>query len=309
MTKVFIAGGEGTTGLRLAERLGKRRDVQLLNIDEALRKDTGELLRKMVQADFCFFCLPDSAALELAELAKELPCRIIDASTAHRVSDGWDYGFPELSRAYREAIAASRRVANPGCHASGFLALTRPLVDAGLLAPGAVLSCTSLTGYSGGGKRMIAQYEAQERALELDSSFLYALGQSHKHLPEMAKHSGLTAAPVFLPVVGDYYAGMAVSVPLSSAQLTATIEINDLRGVFRKHYSDGGLVRVIDEEPGALYANSMSGRDDMRIYVTGGDSRFVLTALFDNLGKGASGSAIQCFNIMNGLADETGLCV
>ena len=231
---------------------------------------------------------------------------MIDASTAHRTVDGWAYGFPELSPAHKAAIEKAKYVTSPGCHASGFIALAYPLIAAGLLDKSALLSATSLTGYSGGGKKMIAEYEASERSELLKGPKPYGLGQSHKHLPEMQKQCGLENAPVFVPVVGDFYSGMLVTLPLHAAMLKGTPSADELRAVYQKHYRSG-LVHVSSEAPSALYANACAGRDDMEIFVSGTDGRLLVSALFDNLGKGASGAAIECFNLMRGAAPETGL--
>ena len=306
MDKVFIAGSAGTTGLRLRQRLSEMPDVGLLEIDEEKRKDPDEQKRLFQKADFVFLCLPDDAARETAPFAEGTNARVIDASTAHRTADGWAYGFPELSPAHKAAIEKAKYVASPGCHASGFIALAYPLIAAGLLDKSALLSATSLTGYSGGGKKMIAEYEASERSELLKGPKPYGLGQSHKHLPEMQKQCGLENAPVFVPVVGDFYSGMLVTLPLHAAMLKGTPSADELRAVYQKHYRSG-LVHVSDEAPSALYANAYAGRDDMEIAVSGTDGRLLVTALFDNLGKGASGAAIECFNLMRGAAPETGL--
>ena len=306
MDKVFIAGSAGTTGLRLRQRLSEMPDVGLLEIDEEKRKDPDEQKRLFQKADFVFLCLPDDAARETAPFAEGTNARVIDASTAHRTADGWAYGFPELSPAHKAAIEKAKYVASPGCHASGFIALAYPLIAAGLLDKSALLSATSLTGYSGGGKKMIAEYEASERSELLKGPKPYGLGQSHKHLPEMQKQCGLENAPVFVPVVGDFYSGMLVTLPLHSAMLRGNPSADELRAAYKAHYRSG-LVHVSDEAPSALYANAYAGRDDMEIAVSGTDGRLLVTALFDNLGKGASGAAIECFNLMRGAAPETGL--
>ena len=306
MDKVFIAGSAGTTGLRLRQRLSEMPDVGLLEIDEEKRKDPDEQKRLFQKADFVFLCLPDDAARETAPFAEGTNARVIDASTAHRTADGWAYGFPELSPAHKAAIEKAKYVASPGCHASGFIALAYPLIAAGLLDKSALLSATSLTGYSGGGKKMIAEYEASERSELLKGPKPYGLGQSHKHLPEMQKQCGLENAPVFVPVVGDFYSGMLVTLPLHAAMLKGTPSADELRAVYQKHYRSG-LVHVSSEAPSALYANACAGRDDMEIFVSGTDGRLLVSALFDNLGKGASGAAIECFNLMRGAAPETGL--
>ncbi len=306
MDKVFIAGSAGTTGLRLRQRLEAMPDVALLEIDEAKRKDPDEQKRLFQKADFVFLCLPDDAARETAAFAEGTNARVIDASTAHRTADGWAYGFPELSPAHRAAIQKGRYVASPGCHASGFIALVYPLIAAGLLDKSALLTATSLPGYSGGGKKMIAEYEASGRSELLKGPKPYALGQSHKHLPEMQKQCGLESAPVFVPVVGDFYSGMLVTLPLHSAMLRGNPSADELRAAYKAHYRSG-LVHVSDEAPSALYANAYAGRDDMEIAVSGTDGRLLVTALFDNLGKGASGAAIECFNLMRGAPAEAGL--
>ena len=307
MTKVFIDGREGTTGLRIMERLGARKDIELLMIDEALRKDP-EARREMIsKSDVTFLCLPDAAAIEAVALAEGSKVSIIDTSTAHRVNPAWAYGFPELAGA-REAIAASKRIANPGCHASGFIALIAPLVRAGLLSPDVSLSCTSLTGYTGGGKKMIAEYEATERDPLLDAPRTYGLSQTHKHLPEMTAVCGLEKTPIFLPIVAPFACGMEVSIGLFADQLKGNIE--NVREIYREAYATG-LVRFVEsaDENGFLSAGAFAGRDDMQLTVTGNAERMMLTARFDNLGKGASGAAIQNMNILLGLDEKTGLCV
>jgi N-acetyl-gamma-glutamyl-phosphate reductase len=307
LVKAFVDGASGTAGLRLKTRLAALPDVELLEPAEALRKDPAEIRRLMRESDFVFLCLPDAAALEAAALAEGTGARVIDTSTAHRVAPGWVYGFPELTPGRREEIRSAARVASPGCHASGFLALVRPLADAGILPPETPLTCASLTGYSGGGKKMIVEYEAPENAGKLRSPKPYALGQAHKHLPEMTLEGCLAEPPVFLPVVGDFYAGMLVTVPLHASQLAGNPSPAGLRELYRRHYAGSALVRVSEEEPAGLSADSFAGRDDMKIFVTGTDGRLLLTALFDNLGKGASGAALQCFNLMRGAPEETGL--
>lgn len=307
MNKVFIVGEAGTAGLRLRSRLLSRPDVTLLEIDDARRKDPDELKKQVDQADFVFLCLPDEAAREVAALAAGTGARVIDCSTAHRTAPDWAYGFPELSAAHRDALISAPRVAAPGCHASGVIALVYPLISRGILPPDALLSCVSLTGYSGGGRKMIADYEAADRDKTLGSPMLYALEQAHKHLPEITAQCGLAAAPALLPVVGDFYAGMLTTVALHSTQLSGPFSPSDIRDCYRTHYGASPLVRVMEDAPAALYAAALAGRDDMAIYVSGSDERIVLSALFDNLGKGASGAAVECFNLMCGLPAETGL--
>jgi N-acetyl-gamma-glutamyl-phosphate reductase len=305
--RIFIDGSAGTTGLRIRERLSGRDDLELLEIPGELRKDLGARSERINSADVVFLCLPDAAALEAAALLQNPDTVIIDTSTAHRTAPGWTYGFPELE-GRRELIAASRRIANPGCHASGFIALVEPLVRRGLIPPGALLDCFSLTGYSGGGKKMIADYEDPGRAGELRAPRLYGLTQTHKHLPEMKAVCGLENAPVFLPVVSSYYAGMEVTVPLRRADTGAGAE--EIAAVYREYYAKG-LVRYADgtDEGGFLSAGKFSGRDDMELSVWGDGDRVLAVARFDNLGKGASGSAIQNMNIVLGLPEDTGLTV
>lgn len=307
MTKVFIDGSAGTTGLRIYERLGERRDIELILLADEVRKDPEARREALAAADIAFLCLPDAAAIEAVELAKGSDVAIIDTSTAHRTNAAWAYGFPEL-RGARERIASSKRIANPGCHASGFIALVSPLVSEGIIAPDAHLSCFSLTGYSGGGKKMIAEYEAQDRDALLDAPRAYGLSQSHKHLPEMRALCGLESAPVFCPIVAPFACGMEVTVPLFASDIKGSLK--DVSEVLREYYKNG-LVRFAEsaDESGFLSAGAFSGRDDMQITVCGNDERFTLTARFDNLGKGASGAAIQNMNILLGVPEDTGLNV
>lgn len=309
MINVFIVGSAGTTGLRLKERLELRKDVELLSISDKLRKDPDAIRSVLKKSDFAFLCLPDDAAKETAKLAESLPVRLLDTSTAHRTSPDWAYGFPELSQKHISEIKASKQVAVPGCHASGFISLVYPLIAAGALPKDCALSCTSLTGYSGGGKKMIAEYEAQERSSEYSSTKLYAMQQMHKHIPEMTAQCSLSISPVFLPIVGDYFAGMLVCVPLQRSQLTEGITLDELRNIYAKHYAGSKLVKVVEEPTSSLYANPLAGRDDMEISVSGNGEQILLCSRFDNLGKGASGAAIECLNIMCGLSAETGLNV
>lgn len=309
MTKIFIDGSAGTTGLRIRDRLYVREDLQLLTLPEELRKDPAARRDAMAQADVTFLCLPDAAAREAVALAEGTKTVLIDTSTAHRTSPEWTYGFPELP-GMREKIASSRRVANPGCHASGFVALTAPLVHAGLLRPDARLSCFSLTGYSGGGKSMIAAYEAEDRNPHLSAPRQYALGQAHKHLPEMQTFSGMHVQPLFCPIVSDFYSGMEVTVPLFACDLRGTIA--DVKDAFASCYQspilhyDGEAEQA---EGGFLSAGAFAGRDDMQITVCGNEERLLLIARFDNLGKGASGAAIQNLNLLLGVEETAGLVV
>ena len=307
MTRVFIDGSAGTTGLRIRERLSARADIELLTLPESERKDVRARQGALNSADVAFLCLPDAAAVEAVALVENPATAVIDTSTAHRTAPGWVYGFPELG-GRRTQIAGARRVANPGCHASGFVALVEPLIQAGLLRADAALTCFSLTGYSGGGKKMIAEYESPERSPLLAAPRQYGLTQQHKHLPEMVRITGLETAPAFCPIVADFYSGMEVTVPVFARDLKGTPD--DVRAVYRACY--GGPVVHFDEqadENGFMSAGSMSGRDDMQIAVAGNADRLLLTARFDNLGKGASGAAIQNMNILLGIDETTGLTI
>ncbi len=308
MIKVFIDGKEGTTGLRIFERLGGRDDVELITLPEEKRKDTASRREAIHAADTVFLCLPDAAAIEAAALAEGSRARIIDASTAHRTNPAWDYGFPELSADMRRAIEASSRVANPGCHASGFISLVRPLVDRGILPRDALLTCHSVTGYSGGGKKMIAQYEAEEREALLGAPRQYGIAQSHKHLPEMSVIGGVENMPVFSPIVSNFYSGMEVTVPIFASQLCSGKTVEHIKEAYRELYS-GPVVKYAEsaDESGFLSAAALSGLDSMEISVHGSGERIILVSRYDNLGKGASGAAIQCFNIMHGWDETTGL--
>ena len=306
--KIYIDGSEGTTGLRIFERVGCRDDIEILTIDPALRKDVDARRKLINQSDITFLCLPDAAAKEAVTLVENDKTKIIDASTAHRVNPDWAYGFAELSAAHREKIASGKRIANPGCHATGFISLVYPLVAAGVLPKETVTTCFSLTGYSGGGKKMIAQYESTDRDPLLGAPRQYALGQSHKHLKEMAQLCGLENTPVFCPVVADFYSGMEVTVPLFANQLKGNLE--DVKALYRSYYSQGLIHFDEAADPDSmLSALAYSGRDDMGVSVFGNEDRIILTARFDNLGKGASGAAIQNMNILLGLDETTGLSV
>ena len=307
MTKVFIDGSAGTTGLRIYERLSERRDIEWMLLPDELRKDENARREMLNQADIAFLCLPDAAAIEAVSMVDNPNTAIIDTSTAHRTADGWTYGFPELA-GMREKIVSSKRIANPGCHASGFVALVEPLVREGILDKSAKLSCFSLTGYSGGGKKMIAEYEGEERDELLDSPRMYGITQNHKHLKEMKVICGLEVAPVFCPIVAPYYCGMEVTVPLFADNVKGGAEA--IKALYQEYYAKG-LVRFMeaDDEAGFMAANALSGRDDMHITVTGNEDRILLVARFDNLGKGASGSAIQNMNILLGVDEKTGLTV
>ena len=305
MKKIFIDGREGTTGLRIESRLREREDIELIVLPDALRKDAAARKDAILASDLTFLCLPDAAAKEAVGFAEEGDAVVIDASTAHRTAPGWEYGFPELGEGRAERIARSRRIAVPGCHASGFIALVRPLIAAGMLSSDARLSCFSLTGFSGGGKKMIADYSAAGSVY--DAPRQYALGQTHKHLREMAAVTGLDSAPVFCPVVGNFYAGMEVTVPLFADDLKgATAE--DVKKVYADLY-DGSIVfyRENADEDGFMSSGVYGGRDCMEISVHGNGERILLVARYDNLGKGASGAAVECMNLAFGDAPEKGL--
>lgn len=304
MQKVFIDGSAGTTGLRIYERLSSRSDIELIRLSEEMRKDTDARREALNSADIAFLCLPDAAAIEAVSLVVNKNTAIIDTSTAHRTANGWEYGFAEL-HGRKERIASSKRIANPGCHASGFVSLVEPLVREGIIEKDALLTCFSLTGYSGGGKKMIAQYEEDGRSTALDSPAMYANAQSHKHLPEMSKICGLDNLPVFCPIVSDFYSGMQVTVPLFKSSIKGSAD--DIKELYRSYYTDG-LVKYVDSDAGtSLYANALSFKDSMEITVSGNEDRILLISRFDNLGKGASGAAIQNMNIIMGVPDETGL--
>ena len=310
MYSVFIDGKEGTTGLQIYERLGKRSDLRLITLSEELRKDAAARKECIKSADIVFLCLPDAAAREAVTLAESGRVRIIDASTAHRTSPDWAYGFPELSEAHREKIVSSKRVAVPGCHASGFISLVYPLIAGGLVSPDYPFVCHSVTGYSGGGKKMIAQYESEPRDTRLDSPRQYALGLSHKHLPEMTAVCGLSHKPIFNPIVADYYSGMCVTVPLYTDLMTKKMSVEQIKTYFAEYYARRNFIKVIEKETldgGFLSANDLCGTNRMEIYVDGNDEQILLASRFDNLGKGASGAAVQCMNLMLGLDETTSL--
>ena len=307
MTKVFIDGSAGTTGLRIYERLSGRNDIELLSLSEELRKDREARREKLNAADIVFLCLPDDAARESVSLITNDTTAVIDTSTAHRTADGWAYGFPELS-GKREKIMSSKRIANPGCHASGVIALVAPLMEKGIINSDVSLAITSLTGYSGGGKKMIAEYETSDRSPLLAAPRMYGLSQTHKHLPEIGKVCGLEKSPVFSPIVAPFYSGMEVIVSLSREDFSGSI--SDIKNVYENYYKSG-LVKfnANADEAGFLSASAFSGRDDMEVSVFGNDERVVLVSRFDNLGKGASGAAIQNMNIHLGVDEKTGLDV
>lgn len=307
--KVYIDGQSGTTGLQIFERIGVRNDLELLRINEDKRHDLNERRRFINAADVVFLCLPDEGAREAVSLAENPNTCIIDASTAHRTAEGWTYGFPELSAQQRMAISNSKRIANPGCHATGFISVAAPLVMAHIIPTDYPLTCYSLTGYSGGGKRMIADYEADDRPDKLSAPGLYGLSLQHKHLPEMQKVCGLTLEPVFMPVVDDYYKGMATSIMLHNRLLEGNPSAQEIHRCLHDHYADQQLVKVMpfgSNDP-VIYANELAGTNELHIVVCGNDDLTTVTAIFDNLGKGASGAAVQNMNIVLGLDETTGL--
>ena len=309
-TTVFVDGQEGTTGLRIHEYLAQRRDVEVLRIAPERRKDATERARLLNAADVAFLCLPDGAAREAVALVNNPKTCIIDASTAHRIEPGWAYGLPELAKGQREALRGAKRIANPGCHASAFVLLLRPLVDAGLVPAGAAVSATSITGYSGGGKKMIEQYQAGGDPA-LDSPRPYGLGLAHKHLPEMAVQTGLATPPIFLPVVGNFYKGLAVSVPLSLSVLGTTAEA--LQQAFEARYADEPFIRVMPLrdaqtlEAGFFDVQACNDSNRVDIFVFASATQALLMARLDNLGKGASGAAVQSMNVHLGVAEGLGL--
>lgn len=304
MTKVFIDGSAGTTGLRIHERLAAREDIELLTLTEEFRKDEAARREIINKADIVFLCLPDDAARQAVTFVNG-NTRVIDTSTAHRTEKGFVYGMPELT-GYREKIKNAQFVANPGCHASGFIALVAPLIESGAIDNSARLSCTSITGYSGGGKKMIAEYEAEKRELLLNAPRHYALSGTHKHQKEMSVITGLDNQPIFSPIVAPFYSGMLVTVPLFKEDIKASSE--ELKAIYKNYYS-GPVIRFNEssDENGFLSAVALGGRDDMEISVFGNEDRILLAARYDNLGKGASGAAIQNMNIMLGADECSGL--
>lgn len=306
MIKVFIDGSAGTTGLKIYDRLSIREDISLITLPDELRKDTSSRKEAINSADVCFLCLPDDAARESVSLVENKNTIVIDTSTAHRTNENFAYGFPELS-GYREKIQNYKMIANPGCHASGFISLIEPLVRAGALKSDIKLSAYSLTGYSGGGKKMIAEYENGDRPSAFDAPRLYALSQSHKHLPEIQKVCSLDFAPVFMPIVSDYACGMQVTVPLFTSDLKCSV--NEVKEIYKNLYTGKVVYYTEENENGFITSNSLAGRDDMQISVFGNSDRITLVSRFDNLGKGASGAAVQNMNVALGLDETYGLNV
>lgn len=309
-TRIFIDGKEGTTGLRIFDRLNIREDIELITLPEEKRKDVAARKEALNACDIAFLCLPDAAAKESVSLIDNPEVKVIDTSTAHRTEPDWAYGFPELSAEHLDKIKASKRVAVPGCHASGFIALVYPLVKAGILPADALLTCHSITGYSGGGKKMIAEYENGSRGTKYSAPRQYALTQEHKHLKEMKAITGIENAPVFCPIVSDFYSGMAVTVPLFKANLAEGKSAADIIDTYKSLYN-GKFVRYTEDigEDAMLAANALAVKDCMEITVKGNDERILLIARYDNLGKGASGAAVECLNILMGTDPETGLAL
>lgn len=308
MKKVFIDGKAGTTGLRIFDRLSEREDIELISLSEEDRKNPECRKKAINSADVAFLCLPDEAARESVSFVENPNTVIIDTSTAHRTAPDWAYGFPELSENHKHKLLTSKRIAVPGCHASGFIALVYPLIEAGVISKDILLSCFSLTGYSGGGKKMIAEYESEEREVLLSSPRQYGLTQQHKHLKEMVMVTGINSAPVFCPTVASFYSGMEVSVPLFASQLLNGKTVEDIKNLYKEKYN-GTFVKYVEnaDEGGFLAANAHSGYDNMEITVCGNAERILLVARYDNLGKGASGAAVECMNIAIGADITTGL--
>ncbi len=309
MTKVFIDGSQGTTGLKIYKRFEKRNDIELLQIDADKRKDNAERAKLINQSDITFLCLPDAASIEAVSLVENDNVVIIDTSTAHRTNPDWAYGFPELDKSFREKIKNSKRIAVPGCYASGFNSIVYPLIANGALPKDYPVTCYAMSGYTGAGKKGIAQYESDERPDELDSPRQYALSQEHKHLKEMKAISQLERAPFFAPHICDYPCGMVVSIPIFTDMLKTKMTKADIQKMFAEHYDGCDFVKVrpLGYTEGMIASNTFDGRDDMEIEINGNDERVLITSRFDNLGKGASGAAMECLNIVLGVDDKTGL--
>lgn len=298
--KLFIDGREGTTGLGIMQRLENRKDIELIILPEEVRKDPAARKKAINESDVTILCLPDSAAKESVSLCENEETVILDASTAHRTMDGWVYGLPELEEGQAEKIKNAKRIAVPGCHASGFISLVAPLVKAGLIGEDELLCCHSITGYSGGGKKMIASYESAEKEEKLFAPRQYGLAQSHKHIPEMVAKTGLQNAPIFCPIVADFYSGMLVTVPLFKSMLKNGATVETVKEIFKGQY-DGSMNIVYTEDisaEGFADSNTLSGTDKMEITVSGNDERILLMARYDNLGKGASGATVQCLEMV-----------
>ena len=308
MKKIFIDGKAGTTGLRIYERLEKREDLEIILLSEEERKSPEARKRALNAADIAFLCLPDDAAREAVSMIDNENTVVIDTSTAHRTDPSWCYGFPELSDEFETKLRSAKRIAVPGCHASGFISLVYPLIESGLVKKETLFICHSLTGYSGGGKKMIAEYESEDRAVELDAPRQYGITQMHKHLKEMKAITGINEAPCFSPIVADFYSGMLVTVPLFKSQLCDGFGIEDIKALYAKKYNTE-IVKYQEsfDNGGFMAANAVAGKDCMLVTVAGNEERIQLSALYDNLGKGASGAAIQCMNMVLGVDKTTGL--
>ncbi|MBQ0003435.1 MAG: N-acetyl-gamma-glutamyl-phosphate reductase [Treponema sp.] len=313
MAKIFIDGREGTTGLKIYERFANRSDIEIMQIDEDKRKDPVEKAKMINASDFTFLCLPDAASIESASLCTNPKTRIIDASTAHRTNPAWAYGFPELDKSFREKIITSNRVAVPGCYASGSNAILYPLVKSGIMPRDYPVVIHAVSGYSGGGKKAIQNYEAEGRNKDLDSPRMYALTQSHKHLPEIKAMSNLEYDPIFSPYICDYIQGMCVTVGLHTRLLSKKVTVKDVHEMFAAHYDGTNFLQVAPVmgegvlTDNYIPSNTMAGKNTMQVFVYGNDDRIMVTTRFDNLGKGASGAAVQCLNIMMGIDETTGL--
>ncbi len=306
--KVFIDGSVGTTGLRIHERLSQRQDIELITLPEELRKDLDSRVDAIKKADVAFLCLPDSASKEICEAVGDCDTKILDTSTAHRTNPDWAYGFPELSEDFRSKLLASKRIAVPGCHASGFCSIVAPLIAHGIISSDYPVTATSVTGYSGGGKKMIAEYNDADRPMEFDAPRQYGVTQNHKHLPEMKVICGLEYEPCFSPIVADFYSGMCVTIPLFGKMLAKNLTVEEIHKVFEDHYKGQKLVKVLPlGYDGMIGSNRMTGKDSMEIIITGNDDRILIASTFDNLGKGASGAALQCFNLITNSDETTGL--
>ncbi|MBE6666960.1 MAG: N-acetyl-gamma-glutamyl-phosphate reductase [Ruminococcaceae bacterium] len=307
MKKIFIDGSVGTTGLRIFERLSDRSDLEMITLPEDMRKDPEARKKALNSCDVAFLCLPDAAAIEAVEMIDNPNVTVIDASTAHRTNEGWCYGFPELSEDILNKLSGAKRIAVPGCHASGFISLVYPLIEAGILSEDTKLTCHSITGYSGGGKKMIAEYEAEDKDFLLGAPRQYGIGQQHKHLKEMKKITGLKSEPIFCPIVSDFYSGMTVTVPIFATDLKYGT-IDDVKKIYENKYN-GSIVKYVEgaDDGGFISAHKLSGKDSMQITVAGNEDRILLIAMYDNLGKGASGAAVECLNYVLGASPETGL--
>ena len=311
-TKIFIDGSEGTTGLRIYERFASRDDIELLKISSDLRKDPAERKRLINESDITFLCLPDAAAKESVSLVENENVVIIDTSTAHRTEEGWAYGFAELSEEHKNKIINGKRIAVPGCYATGFISLIYPLIAGGIMPKDYPVTCFGLSGYSGAGKNAIAVYEGDEKPSDFSSGRQYALTQQHKHLKEMQKITGLTRTPLFSPIIDDYYSGMVVSVQIYTDMLSKKETVESLLAYYTEYYKDQPFIKVAaaDDEiaaSGFIAGNGMSGWDGLKIYVTGNEDRIVISSQFDNLGKGASGAAVECMNLVLGCDSTKGL--